>query len=115
MQDDPGLWAQVVQAGGDLARHAWAMAMGSLGAMLGFIYRHYQRNSEGEDVRPINWLAMALEGITCGFIAVTVSYGLEAMGAPVSMGNFIGGSLGFVGTKAASEWAIMFAKRRTGG
>ncbi|WP_417217885.1 phage holin family protein [Alcanivorax sp.] len=114
MQDDPGLWAQLVSAGGDLARHAWALAMGAFGAMLGYVYRHYQQREDGEEVRPIDWLRMLLEGLTCGFIAVTVSYGLEATGAPVAMGNFIGGSLGFVGTKAASEWAIMFAKRKTG-
>lgn len=114
MPDNPNTWWQLfLAAGGDLARHGWALAMGVLGATLGYVYRHH--SAEDGDVRPIDWRRMCLEGVTCGFIAVTVSYGLEAAGLPVGMGNFIGGTLGFVGTKAASEWAIQFAKRKTGG
>lgn len=114
MPDNPNTWWQMfLAAGGDLARHMWAIAMGFLGATLGYVYRHH--SAEGDDVKPLDWRRLLLEGGTCGFIALTVSYGLEAAGLPVSMGNFIGGTLGFVGTKAASEWAIQFAKRKTGG
>ncbi|MFT0137295.1 phage holin family protein [Alloalcanivorax xenomutans] len=113
MQDDPGLWAQLVDAGGDLARHAWAAALGVTGAMLGYIYRHY--SAEEEPVKPLDWRRLLLEGATCGFIVLTVSYGLEATGLPGVWGNFVGGALGFVGTKAASEWTIRFVTRKTGG
>ena len=109
MPDGPNTWAQLLAAGGDLARHAWAAAMGSIGAVLGFIYRH------DASVAPLSWQRLCLESLSCGFIAVTISYGMESFGMPISMGNFIGGVLGFMGAKAASEFGEAMAKRKTGG
>ena len=113
----PNLLQQFIAAGGDWGRHFLMVLLGVAGAMLGYVYRNPPEGGDMSFVAwlRLNWFRMGLEGLTCGFIVLVVSFGLEAAGLPLGIGNFVGGILGFVGTKAASEFAISLAKRRAGG
>lgn len=58
------------------------------------------------------WRQVLLEGVLCGLMTVAAFGGMEWLGVPASAASFIGGLIGFVGTKKIGEYLDKFLGRK---
>ncbi len=78
------------------------------GGLMSYLYRHYGQNKAFDYKR---WL---LEGLMCGFIGLTVFYGLSSVGASQEVANFLGCSIGCIGVNASTELLKTVLSKRFG-
>ncbi|KAF0810442.1 putative bacteriophage holin [Alcanivorax sp. S71-1-4] len=90
------------------AGHGWVAALATLGGLMSYIYHHY-----GADV-PFDWKRWLLEGLMCGFIGLTFSYGLRAVGLPQDVASFVGCAVGCIGVQASTELLKKLVRKRAG-
>ena len=71
--------------------------LAAIGGLMSYLYRHYGIT------RPFDYTRWLLEGFMCGFIGLTVFYGLSSIGASQEVANFLGCSIGCIGVNASTE------------
>lgn len=64
---------------------------------------------DGKETRRVRRL---LEGLLCGMIALAVSSGAQAIGAPQGWGTVVGGMVGLFGADKVREIALAVTQRR---
>lgn len=80
-----------------------------LGIILAVVLSVLRVLYDKREVRPVRIL---LEGMICGALALTVSYGIRAMGLSPDWAVFAAGVIGYTGSNTVRMYALLFVDKK---